>query len=208
MKQAFRAIILAVCMLWPCSNVFAAEQSETTEGSVRYETIGSEVMMHSDIPFSEESNMNLSESEALAIIEALPKNFTCESVISIEDVLNSSNIMRAGNNFSGTYETEIETGTPGVYLDISVDYEGKKIDNEYKFTYVLGHISVKKKYLETTWATAILTSTSNRYHYLEENDTQIRIATDVHFEVYTTAMPQGVEYDEHHEITFTTKDVL
>lgn len=195
-------------MLLPCTNVFATEQRDTTEEGVRYEIIDSEIMIHSDIPFSEESNMKLSESEVLASIEALPKNFTSESIITIEDVLNSSNIMRAGNNFSGIYEIEIETGTPGVYLDISVDYEGEKIDNEYKFTYVLGHISVKKKYLETLWATTILTSTSNRYHYLEENDTQIRIATDVHFEVYTTAMPLGVEYDEHHEITFITKDVL
>lgn len=134
-------------------------------------------MNHSAIPYTVECNMELSESEALAIIESMPKNFISD--------------------------------TPGIYLDISVDYKGYKDGEKYKFSDALGHIAVTKNYLETTWATAIITTTSNRYHnYHEEDDTQIRISTDVHFEVYTIAFPNGVEYDEHHEITFTTEDVL
>lgn len=208
MKKIFNAMIVAIFILLPCGNVFAAEQSEITEERIIYEIVDGEVMEHSDIPFSAESNLELSESEALALIESMPRNFTSECVINIEDVLNSPGITRAGDNFSGTYETEIATGTPGVYLNITVDYEGSKIDGKYKFTYALGHISVKKKYLETTWATAILTSTSNRYHSFEEDDTVIKISTDVNFEVYTTSFPQGVEYDEHHEIKFSVDDVL
>lgn len=150
----------------------------------------------------------MTDKEIVNYLKNSPKNYINIDSITIDasKILGENNgkINAAGDTISDNFTSEdMETGTPGVYWRVYIEYEAKPLSNGtgYYFSKInKGTITIIKNYLELTWATSCIVTTKNRYHSIINNGAAVKVTTDMDFSVITSATgPTPLEYTEYHE---------
>lgn len=190
---------------------FVSEEITTSKGT-SYSDVGitSQKINHQELKRVYD-NTTFNTEEALRFIETAPKVFTSEFVITVDEVLESIGDVEllASSVKSGEYEKKMDTGTPGVSLNVRVEYTIELVDGKYIFTDVQGYLSIKKSFWGTLWATYISVDIVDPLHYILDEGNTCKITTYLDFTVYADAYPAtGVSYREFHEMSFVVGDVV
>lgn len=212
-------LVLAVCMLM-CTNVTAYAASATPNEELcntvvaTYENIGIIPTQNNAPKFA---HKEYDTQEVLDYLQASPKAYS--HGITVQDITESLStkeldVLRAGGDVSDSFTSaRMDTGTPGVEWDYTVDYTVSSLPggNGWYFKSVDCNVAVYKTWYFYTWATSGTISFPSAKYTLSPSTypTSITVDVTIGFSIVTEATGiSPIEYSEHHTATTSISNLV